>query len=45
MEENNEIQQESVSDKITFNLENFSGPLDLLIALIKKNKMEIIDKK
>ena len=41
MEENNEIQQESVSDKITFNLENFSGPLDLLIALIKKNKMEI----
>lgn len=28
-------------DKLSFKLENFEGPLDLLIHLIKKNKMEI----
>lgn len=32
---------EEVSDKLTFTLDNFSGPLDLLLTLVKKNKMEI----
>lgn len=31
------------SEKLSFRLENFSGPLDLLLALIKKNKLEIED--
>ena len=34
---------ESYEDKLSFNLENFSGPLDLLYILIKKNKIEIED--
>lgn len=29
------------SEKMSFKLENFSGPLDLLLALIRKNKLEI----
>ncbi len=28
-------------EKLTFKLENFSGPLDLLLSLVKKNKMDI----
>ena len=32
---------DGVSDKLTFTLDNFSGPLDLLLTLVKKNKMEI----
>lgn len=39
----NNNQDESASEKLTFQLENFSGPLDLLLALIKKNKLEIED--
>ena len=35
--------EEIVSDKLTFTLDNFSGPLDLLLTLVKKNKMEIED--
>ena len=36
--------EESVdSDKLTFKLENFSGPLDLLLTLIKKSKLDIED--
>ncbi len=31
------------SDKLTFKLENFSGPLDLLLTLIKKSKLDIED--
>lgn len=31
------------SDKLTFKLENFSGPLDLLLMLIKKSKLDIED--
>lgn len=41
--EENEIKEEVVSDKLTFKLENFSGPLDLLLTLIKKSKLEIED--
>jgi len=41
--EEKEINEEIVSDKLTFNLENFSGPLDLLLTLIKKSKLEIED--
>lgn len=32
---------EEDEDKLSFKLDNFEGPLDLLIHLIKKNKMEI----
>lgn len=36
--------EESVDiDKLTFKLENFSGPLDLLLTLIKKSKLDIED--
>ena len=36
--------EESVdSDKLTFKLENFSGPLDLLLTLVKKSKLDIED--
>jgi len=39
-----ELQKEEVvSDKLTFKLENFTGPLDLLLTLIKKSKLEIED--
>ena len=31
------------SQKLTFKLENFSGPLDLLLTLIKKSKLDIED--
>ena len=41
--ENNELNEELVSDKLTFQLENFSGPLDLLLTLVKKSKLEIED--
>ena len=41
--ENTEINEEIVSDKLTFKLENFSGPLDLLLTLVKKSKLEIED--
>ncbi len=39
IEKNDEI----INDKLTFKLENFSGPLDLLLTLIKKSKIEIED--
>ena len=32
---------EVVSEKMSFSLDNFTGPLDLLYTLVKKNKMEI----
>lgn len=35
--------EEVISDKLTFKLENFTGPLDLLLTLIKKSKLEIED--
>ena len=38
-----ETTEEIVSDKLTFKLENFSGPLDLLLTLVKKSKLEIED--
>jgi len=41
--ENTELNDEIVSDKLTFKLENFSGPLDLLLTLVKKSKLEIED--
>ena len=41
--EEKELNDEIVSDKLTFKLENFSGPLDLLLTLIKKSKLEIDD--
>ena len=31
------------TEKYTFNLENFQGPIDLLLNLIEKNKMNIYD--
>ncbi|MBE5736390.1 MAG: chromosome segregation protein ScpA [Clostridiales bacterium] len=37
------VETEELSDKLSFNLENFSGPLDLLYTLVKKNKLEIED--
>ena len=41
--ENIETNEEVVSDKLTFKLENFSGPLDLLLTLVRKSKLEIED--
>ena len=41
--EEKEIVDEIDSDKLSFRLDNFTGPLDLLITLIKKNKLEIED--
>ena len=41
--ENGIVNEET--EKITFKLEDFEGPLDLLLHLIKKNKMEIEDVK
>ena len=44
MDENIEkIDVDTSNEKLTFKLENFSGPLDLLLALIKKSKLEIED--
>ena len=43
MEENLETLDIAQSDKIEFKLDNFAGPLDLLITLIKKDKIEIED--
>ena len=43
MEEKEEIIEESSSESMSFELDNFSGPLNLLVTLIKKNKMEIED--
>lgn len=41
---NIENQDENDSEfKLTFKLENFSGPLDLLLTLIKKSKLDIED--
>lgn len=40
----NEVSNEE-TEKITFKLDDFEGPLDLLLHLIKKNKMEIEDVK
>jgi len=37
------IKDDIVEEKLSFQLENFSGPLDLLLALIRKNKLEIED--
>lgn len=37
------IDESMISDKLSFKLENFSGPLDLLLALIRKSKLEIED--
>lgn len=34
---------EELSEKMTFQLDNFTGPLDLLLSLIKKSKLEIED--
>ena len=36
-------ESESTSEKLSFRLENFTGPLDFLLSLIKKSKMEIED--
>lgn len=41
--EEKEIIEEIDSEKLSFSLDNFTGPLDLLITLIKKNKLEIED--
>ena len=30
-------------EKVSYKLENFEGPLDLLLHLIKKNKLNIYD--
>ena len=38
-----ELNDDSVDEKLSFNLENFSGPLDVLLLLIKKSKIEIED--
>lgn len=35
------IDDDTQSDKLTFKLENFSGPLDLLLSLVKKSKLDI----
>ena len=43
MEEKEEIIEESSSESMSLELDNFSGPLNLLVSLIKKNKMEIED--
>lgn len=43
-DKNIENQDEHDSEfKLTFKLENFSGPLDLLLTLIKKSKLDIED--
>lgn len=36
-----ETSEDSQGEKLTFKLENFSGPLDLLLSLIKKSKLDI----
>ncbi|MGN0961767.1 MAG: segregation and condensation protein A, partial [Christensenellales bacterium] len=42
--ETNELEALDIpGEKLSFKLENFSGPLDLLLALIRKNKLEIED--
>ncbi|MBE5758096.1 MAG: segregation/condensation protein A [Clostridiales bacterium] len=38
-----EIIEDIDSEKLSFKLENFTGPLNLLITLIKKSKLEIED--
>lgn len=38
-----EIQQELLHDTYSFKLDNYEGPLDLLLDLIKKSKMDIMD--
>ena len=43
MEENLEVIDASQSERLEFKLDNFAGPLDLLITLIKKDKIEIED--
>ena len=34
-----------LDDKVRFKLDNFEGPLDLLLHLIKSSKMDIMDVK
>ena len=41
--EEKEIIEDIDSEKLSFKLENFTGPLNLLITLIKKSKLEIED--
>lgn len=36
-------EEETTIEKMSFTLDNFTGPLDLLYHLVKKNKMEIED--
>ena len=36
-------EEEATIEKMSFTLDNFTGPLDLLYHLVKKNKMEIED--
>lgn len=43
MEENVNVENVLDKDKVCFKLDNFAGPLDLLITLIKKDKIEIED--
>ena len=38
-----ELNTDEISDGITFKLETFEGPLELLLALISKNKVSIYD--
>lgn len=41
LNEDESILEESGDDVLSFKLENFEGPLDLLLHLIKQSKMEI----
>jgi len=43
MEEKLDVINDDQSEKFCFKLDNFAGPLDLLITLIKKDKIEIED--
>ena len=37
------LEQELSEDALRFKLETFEGPLDLLLKLIAKNKVDIMD--
>ena len=39
----NTVEEEIFSENPTFKLENFEGPLDLLLSLLSKNKLNIYD--
>lgn len=43
MEENQSEQMNFLDDKYRFKLDNFEGPLDLLLHLIKSSKMDIME--